>query len=264
MKNILVPTGSTENAVSNLQYAIEFASLYGATVYVINLYEELSKAGGLSKVNRLILEEHQSELDILLAKVDFKGVKVIAKPVKGEAFESISRISKQLDIDLLILSPKSVSLRDEVYLGRVTGRLIKQTEIPVLIVPQDYAFKKAKTILMAFKNGRFEKKNMLRPLKLFLEVLNSKLNLLHVIVPHNEDCENPINAKLTALSSKLTTTHNATTFQGVLEHFQSNKPDMLCVARRKRGFFNKLWEKNIILKKEFHCSIPLLILRGND
>jgi hypothetical protein len=37
---------------------------------------------------------------------------------------------------------------------------------------------------------------------------------------------------------------------------------MLCVFRRKRGFFKKLWEKNVILKQEFHTSIPLLILKG--
>ena len=39
-------------------------------------------------------------------------------------------------------------------------------------------------------------------------------------------------------------------------------PDLLCVFRRKRGFFKKLWEKNVILKEEFNCDVPLLILRG--
>ena len=43
-------------------------------------------------------------------------------------------------------------------------------------------------------------------------------------------------------NSNITKTENATTFQGVLEHFQANSPDMLCVVRRKRGFFIKKWE----------------------
>ena len=67
---------------------------------------------------------------------------------------------------------------------------------------------------------------------------------------------------LKALISNTTTSENATTFQGVLEHFQSHEPDMLCVVRRKRGFFAKKWEKNTILKKDFYSTIPVLVLSG--
>ena len=63
------------------------------------------------------------------------------------------------------------------------------------------------------------------------------------------------------ISEQLTLTENATTYQGVLEHFQSQHPDLLCVFRRKRGFFKKLWEKNTILKSEFFVKIPVLMLR---
>ena len=69
---------------------------------------------------------------------------------------------------------------------------------------------------------------------------------------------------LEKLQATLTVTENATTFQGVLEHIKTHNPDMLCVFRRKRGFFKKLWEKNTILKKEFHCNIPLLVLAGKQ
>ena len=37
MKNILVPVGSTENGINNLKYAINFASISGGTVYLINV-----------------------------------------------------------------------------------------------------------------------------------------------------------------------------------------------------------------------------------
>jgi hypothetical protein len=67
---------------------------------------------------------------------------------------------------------------------------------------------------------------------------------------------------LTALQNTLTVTENAPTYQGVLEHIKSQNPDMLCVYRRKRGFFKKLWEKNTILKEEFYSNVPLLVLKG--
>ena len=54
------------------------------------------------------------------------------------------------------------------------------------------------------------------------------------------------------------------TFQGIVEHFQQMSPDMICVVRRNRGFFVKLWEKNVILKEEFYTSKPLLVLGVQD
>ena len=73
-----------------------------------------------------------------------------------------------------------------------------------------------------------------------------------------------IDDQLKLIESSLTISESATTFQGVLTHFLTQNPDMLCVFRRKRGFFKKLWEKNSITKSEFNCTIPLLILSGKQ
>jgi hypothetical protein len=48
MKNILVPIGSNDNAVGNLQYAIDLAYHWDAYVYVFSAFRELSKVGGLA------------------------------------------------------------------------------------------------------------------------------------------------------------------------------------------------------------------------
>ena len=262
MKNILVPVNSTENGINNLKYAVNFASMSGGKVYLINIYKEFSKVGGLTKVNQLMINESANQLQKVIDAVNTTAVEVIAKPIKGNPFEGIKRISKQFDIDLIVVSPQSVEISNETYLGNTTGKLVKQTEIPLLIVPKDYLFRKFDSILVAFKNGHFEKENVLSPLKDMVRIFKSKINLLQVITPEvTADCK-VIDSELLAMKNSLTITENGTTFQGVLEHFQSHKPDMLCVIRRKRGFFKKLWEKNRVMKRDFHSSIPLLILSG--
>ncbi len=262
MKNILVPVGSTENGINNLKYAVNFASMSGGKVYLINIYKEFSKVGGLTKVNQLMIHENEKQLEEVISAVNTIGVEVIAKPIKGNPFEGIIRVSKQFDIDLIVVSPQSIEIKNEVYLGNVTGKIVKQTEIPLLIVPKDYLFRKFDSILVAFKNGHFEKENVLAPLHNMIALFKSKINLLQVITPETTEENKKIDQELLDIKSTLTTTENGTTFQGVLEHFQSHNPDMLCVIRRKRGFFKKLWEKNIVLKRDFHTSKPLLILSG--
>ncbi|MFT5436442.1 MAG: nucleotide-binding universal stress UspA family protein [Ulvibacter sp.] len=262
MKNILVPVGSVEGGSNGLRYAVNFATLTGGKVYLVNVYKEFSKVAGLTRVNQVMMEDSEDMLDDIMKVVDTRGVEVKAKPIKGDPFEAIDRLSKQLHIDLIILSPQSVDKNTKLYLGSVTGKIVKQTDIPMLIVPKNYLFRKPETILLALKRGYFEKDDMLEPLKDIAKIFNSTINLLHVKTPDTVGDNTPMSKDLLSLNSVVTESENATIFQGVLEHFQSHNPDILCVLRRKRGFFKKLWEKNSILKKEFHTSKPLLILRG--
>jgi hypothetical protein len=39
---------------------------------------------------------------------------------------------------------------------------------------------------------------------------------------------------------------------------------MLVAFKRERGFFEKLWETDIIFKKDFYCTVPLLVLKNKD
>lgn len=262
MKNILVPVGTTESGINNLKYALNFASLDGGKVFLISVYEDESKLKDIASVNEFWVNEKRQQLKDVIEGVNCKGVEVISQSIKGNPFEEIKKISKKENIDLIVLSPQSIEIDDEVYLGKTTAKIIKQTEIPLLIVPNGFLFRKFESILFAFKNGQFKKENVLEPVKYMKRVFTSDINLLHVITPDATEESKVIDADLLSLKSTLTTTKNATTFQGVLEHFQSHNPDMLCVVRRKRGFFKKLWEKNIVLKRDFHTSKPLLVLSG--
>ena len=264
MKNILVPVGSTENGVNNLKYAVGFAGMSGAKVYLINIYKEFSKGGGLNKVTQLAFEENEAQLAEVLSRVDTEGIDVIAKPIMGNPLEGIARVSKQLGIDLIIVSPQSVEIKDEIYLGKITGRLVKQTDIPMLVVPKDYLFRKAENILLAVKSTSFAKKDVLSPMLELLRLFSAKLQVLKVKTPDVAGEDDRMDQELKSAMTSLTETENATIFQGVLEHFQSHNPDILCVLRRKRGFFKKLFESDVVLKKNFHTSIPLLILCGEE
>lgn len=264
MKNILVPIGSSSSAATTLQYAIDLAQQLDANVYVISVFQEFSKVGGMSKVNTLLKEESENRINLVLKAVDKKDVSVVAHPLKGDILEGVKRFNKHVPIDLMVVSPRSNSQREEVYLGRTSGKLVKETNIPVLVVPDNEVFKVPKRILMGFKDGKFSKKKALEPLCKFQKHFGSEIHLLQVETPDTTPDMLEVSDKLKKMSTSYTLTKNATTYQGVLEHFQANNPDMLCVVRRKRGFFQKLWEANAVLKKDFFTTKPLLILRVQE
>lgn len=262
MKNILVPIGSTESAQNNLQFAIDFASEINANVFVFRAYSAQTKAGIMKNMNTIIERETSLYLKAMVNSVDRKNVDVKLISAQGSLIDSVKAINEELDIDLIIVGARSNSIKEEVFLGKTAGKLVKQTNLPILTVPDGYKYTPIKSILMAFNSGIIKSKTALIPLQFIAKKFNTEVNLLQVKTADYTDEDLVINKDLEKLKSSLTITENATTFQGVLEHFQKYQPDMLCVFRRKRGFFKKLWEKSTVLKEEFHTSIPLLILKG--
>lgn len=262
MKNILVPVGSSKNALSHLQYAVDFAQEFGAKLFVVQVYNVFTKAGTMIKVDKIIERESLEFLKGLVAKIDTKNVEVITKTLKGELIDTLELACKAADVDLVLVEPRTNSIKDEVYLGKISGKIIKQMDVPALIVPEGYKFFKPTNILMAIKSAIIKKKNVLQPINDLKNKFKASVDLLLVKTPYHNENDFEVNEELKCLVRNTTQTVNATTFQGVLEHFQSHNPDMLCVVRRKRGFFAKKWAKNTILKKDFYSTIPVLVLSG--
>ncbi len=260
MMNILVPIGTSANANETLQYAVGFAATFGAQIYVMEVFNATGKAGTLTNISQKIADSGKERLKEIIAKVETKDVSIKIVSFKGELQDGLKEIDKSIGLDLIILAPRSNDIKEEYYLGQTSGAIIKKTNIPTLIVPKGTTYKAFSTILVAFKSGILKRKRILDPL---IEIKNkhkSKVNLLMVKTPGYSDDDLKINTALMDISSQLTFTENPTTYHGVLEHFQAQHPDLLCVFRRKRGFFKKLWEKSTISKSEFYAPIPVLVL----
>ncbi len=260
MKNILVPIGTSENSYLTLQYAIEFGKEFSAQVYAMEVFAVSATAGSLANVAEKVSENSMGRLKEIIGKVDTHGSEIKIATYNGELINGIHDLDKEIGIDLVVIAPKSSSIKEELYLGPISGKIIKQTDIPTLIVPKGTAFKPFKKILMAFKSGILKRNRILDPLVTIKNRFRAQVNMLLVKTPGYADADLVVNPALMDLSQKLTITEKGSTYLGVLEHFQSHNPDLLCVFRRKRGFFKKLWEKSTILKSEFFVDIPVLVL----
>ena len=260
MKNILVPIGSSPNSHETLQYAVDFAAQFGSSVYAMEVFSASAGAGNLANITEKVERSSKERLLEVIGKVNTGKVEVKIATYKGDLVNGLKKIDEEFGIDLVIIAARCNDAKEELYLGNTTGSIIKQTNIPSLIVPRGSVFNPFKNILTAFKSGTLKKDSILDPLKEIVSKFNSTVNLLQVITPELKDEDLEINPSLRALGSNLVVTEHAKTYLGVLEQFQSHHPDLLCVFRRKRGFFKALWEKNTIPKSEFSSRVPVLVL----
>lgn len=251
MKNILVPVASVENGINNLRYATSLAAVYNSRIYVTCIKTEHTE---------LILKE-------VLEQTNTQDVQVVSKPIVGDVFEGLTNLSNTLHIDVIVLSPKSIDIKDEVYLGPVTTKIIRNTSLPLLIVPQNYLFRRLSSILFTHKNATIETADASTTLSVFVEKSHADLTVLQVVTPDTADNPRLLQKELKAISKTHIVTENATVFQGITEHFAAINPELLCVLRRKNtgGFFKKLVRQNEqILKKQFFTTKPLLILKERE
>jgi len=260
MNNILVPIGTSPDSHETLQYAVHFAKDFGSRVYVMEVFSVTALTGNLSNVEEKVAKSSKEHLREVIEKVDAHGVEIKIATYNGDLIDGLREIDAELGIDLIIISPRSNDIKEELYLGHTSGRIIKRTDIPTLIVPKGTVFKPFKSILTAFASGVLKKGKVLEPLIAIKNKFGSKVSLLLVKNPGYTEEDLKIDPALMDISTQLTITEHATTYLGVLEHFQVKHPDLLCVFRRKRGFFKNLWEKNTILKSEFSVRIPVLVL----
>ena len=258
--NILVPVGNPEHAVETLKYALDFAAEFDAQVYAMEVLTLGSRAGELTNVKEKAVESSQGRMRELLGQLGTSGKKVKIATYAGDLVDGLKKISEELGIDLIIIAPRSVEIDEDLYLGNTSGRIIKRTDIPTLIVPKGTVFKPYKNILTSFRSGILKRKRILDPLIALKNKFGARVDLLMVKTPNYTDDDLRINTALMDIASQVTMTEQATTYLGTLEHLQSHNPDLLCVFRRKRGFFKSLWEKNTIPKSEFSARIPVLVL----
>ncbi|MGI9532183.1 universal stress protein [Lutimonas sp.] len=263
MKNILVPVGSNEHAVNTLQYAIDFADAVGAKIFLVHVYSSPKISGSILKVDQILERDSKAILKDHIKKVDRKNVEIMTSTLKGyTVIDTLKQLSKLLQIDLIIASTKNDGADENIFLGKITGNIIKDTKVPVLIIPKNVTFKPIKKILMTLKSGSLKSVNTLDLLVKIKDTFSSTINLLQVKTPKLDAKDLELNDTLKSHISQLIPTTNATVYQGVLEYLREEKPDMLCVIRRKRGFFKKLWENDRVKKIDFDSSIPLLVLKG--
>lgn len=264
MKNILVPIGVSKHASTTLRYALSLSKEFGSTVYAIDAYPTHTSKTSLVNIKARLDDENYHRIVQMVSDLgdQAKAIKIVRS--ERDLIGTIEDLQKSIGLDLIVVAPLNNDIDNEKFLGRIAGSVIKRTSIPVLVAPSKTTFDPPSKILLAFKDGQVKENSTLTALTQFQDHFKAKLNLLLVRVPGFTHKNHRLSDAFTSLSEGLKFSKNGTVYQGVLEHFHAYQPDLLVVFKRERGFFEKLWESDVVYKKDFYCTIPLLVLKNRE
>jgi len=271
-QHILLPTDFSDNAWSAAVYALKLYAEHECTFYFLNAitivgapFEDLS--------NKLLKTMEEAAIKELM------GLKALAKSSNANTNHSFNIILSTDDlnkaikdaihkhgINLIIMGTKGATGAQEFFYGSTTVRVVKNTNCPVLIVPEEYDFIEPKQIAFPTDYNRFYDIKEIKPLTQLADLYDSKIRIVHI----------NIKEELTAFQE-----YNLSALQNYLSDYESSLHwmpkyakkvveindfieelgiDILAMVKYKHSFIEAIIKEPVIKKLGFQSKIPFLVI----
>ncbi|MER2013561.1 MAG: universal stress protein [Methanobrevibacter sp.] len=137
-KKILLPTDGSNYAEEEAERASRLLA-DGGEIIVLSVAGKLTSSAfqsrsNVKKVNRELYKEAEDNVEHMLGHFD-ETVNVRGMVVVGFAAESIIEVAEKEKADLIVISSSGKSGLHRFILGSVTEKVLKTSEIDVLLVP---------------------------------------------------------------------------------------------------------------------------------
>ena len=141
MKTILVPTDFSPHSENALRAAASIAKKKNAQIMVVHM---IGLESGLLTSNTDLPTEAsvfyvklaEKRFSELLDQVYLKDIQVKSMVKKYRNFSEINTLAAELETDLIVMSSHGASGIEELFLGSNTEKVIRTSEIPVLVIKQ--------------------------------------------------------------------------------------------------------------------------------
>lgn len=136
-KCIIFATDGSEHSRRAQRYARELAEQHEATLYVVNVYPNISDLLGYKEYDMLASRRiflSQELLDKVIQELAKDGVKAEREVLEGPTAEAILRVAEVRNAELIILGARGRGSLKGLLLGSVTHKVIQHAKCPVLVV----------------------------------------------------------------------------------------------------------------------------------
>ncbi|MEB3344997.1 universal stress protein [Aquimarina gracilis] len=188
MKKILVPIDFSEYSEYALQVAATIAKQQNAEIIVLHMLG-LSEAVLTKDESQEVAEAvyymklAEKRFKTFLDREYLKGIKVSETVQNYKIFSEINEVAHENDVDLIVMGSHGVSgLREEVFIGSNTEKVVRTSDIPVLVIKNPGDDFKMKEVVFALDFKMENLRSYRNAMKLF-ETMDANVHLLYVNLP---------------------------------------------------------------------------------
>ena len=264
MNKILVPVDFSETSKNALVYAISLFGKLSIEITVLHTYEAKIKTGSLRSIDKILQEDAKNEMTNFMEEFAEKEPDIVlhSKIVGGDSVSTIVSLGKSGKYDYIVMGTNGASGLKEVFIGSVAGGVISQTTAPVLVVPGSYKHRPLKEIVFAVSGFPFSSESVVEPLRKIAKLCSCKTKVLHLTEEKPSGLEEVLSTieDLKPIVSYSFGTGKIN--QRINDYMIKSKAELLCLVRRKKGFFSRIFDESVTLKQTFSSQVPILILHN--
>lgn len=233
-----------------MKYALEFQQEFDFSITCMNAYDEKKPKKRLKKFQ----EKFETEFDIEL--------------IKGDLFSAFNSYVKKNKTDLIIMGTKGAQGLKKLFKGSNASNLMLQTDIPILIVPEESKYEPLNKILWASDYKPMVNTEALNLLKDIALDTGSTIRIAHVKTSDKKsDSEERLEKRWEdhyfgkEVRHSFKKIRRSTVSKGIkfyLDHKDDN--NLLVLVRREYGFLDKLFRKNHAEEFAQSPTLPVMII----
>lgn len=266
MQKILVPTDFSPIADNALNYAIEIAAKFKSEILLYHCYSfhrKIDRDWNFPDDEQPYVKNIERKMNFtkgkFSAKVKEKGV-VLRTGIEEENVTSLfTWMVDKYDISLIVMGSKGATGLEKMVLGSVAASALENARVPLLVVPPNYPFLPLNQIILATDLNKISE-SVLDALRSLALTFSAKVTFLNV------DTDSKIELpKINDLDLKdvetdfLEVPMSVSVNQSINTFISQNKCDLLCMIRRKRGYFQRIFKTSISKAQLYDSAVPLLV-----
>lgn len=269
MKKILCPTDFSDTAENAIAYAAKLSQATGSELVLFNVQSlNVLTSQELVRGKALSIETASEQLDLLS-----KQISVVYKiSCYSEVTPSSKSIPKTIaeksgEYDLIVMGTDGPDNIYQFFNGSNTYKAMLHTTVPLLLIPQNYAYAQIKHIVYSFDYLK-ERKLPLTQLKPWIKALGCELSVLQIIEEaYSQEVEDElkelqfISQQLYAEDIKLTfeTIRSAEIAQPINSYIINKNPDALALCTMHRNFPERLFHKSVLKHLSIVAGYPIFV-----
>jgi nucleotide-binding universal stress UspA family protein len=280
MKRILVPVDFSVTSEKAFRFAAMLAVRTKATIISYHIFKpERSSLLVSEKIRKLRNEAQETfllkKLQRFTKKIlkDYPEQKVSIIVGHAPVVDNILGFAEDNHIDLIVMGTQGVSGLKKALVGSVASHVIEESDIPVILIPQNYELTTHRKIVFTTNYHPADKKaiSIIIDLAKLLDLQILVLHLFNVYSMNPEEEKELFNSYTYALQK----TYPDIPFQfqlletaaavDTLSHLEEEIPfDFIALVRRKKTFFQQFFLESFTSDMAHVTHFPLLIVPETD
>ncbi|CAN1559640.1 UspA Universal stress protein UspA and related nucleotide-binding proteins [Flavobacteriaceae bacterium] len=273
MKRILIPTDFTKYADEAIEVGAQIAKKHGYEIVLIHMLElpgQMNDAiKGETSIPEVMLFKRKAEekLKSIKNRPYLTEINITEVVRLDGAYNGINNYIKQNSIDLIVMGSHGASGIDEIFIGSNTEKVVRLSEIPVLVIKSKNENFNIKNIVFASDFSKEIKKPFAKVLE-FTKLFESKLSLVLICTPNSfkstSAAQNAITEFLADFDMPEYTfeIYNESNIEkGIINYSNDKNADLIAFCTHGRTALNHFFTGSISEDLVNHAKKPVLTFR---